>query len=90
MKEEGVIKFNCHWIKSTPLTGTWINDLTVWRDKLYKSGLIGVNEDGIGYGNISIRFQQNKFIISKLRNGSPIFIEKKDSTTNKEARAENW
>ena len=64
MKEEGVIKFNCQWIKSAPLTGTWINDLTVWRDKLYKSGLIGVNEDGIGYGNISIRHQQNKFIIS--------------------------
>jgi len=64
MKEEGVIKFNCQWTKSAPLTGTWINDLTVWRDKLYKAGLIGENEDGIGYGNISIRFQQNKFIIS--------------------------
>ena len=63
-EEEGVIKFKCQWIKSGPLTGAWINDLTVWRDKLYQSGLIGVNEDGIGYGNISIRFQRNKFIIS--------------------------
>jgi len=64
MKEEGVIKFHCQWIKSPPLNATWIKDLSVWRDKLYESGLIGVNEEGIGYGNISIRFQQNEFIIS--------------------------
>src|SRR5258706_842202 len=64
MNEEGVIKFNCQWTKSTRIPGTWINDLTVWRDKLYQSGLIGVNEEGIGYGNISVRFQQNQFIIS--------------------------
>ena len=64
MNEEGVIKFNCQWTKSAPLDEVWIRDLNVWRDKLYRLGLIGVNEDGIGYGNISIRFQKNEFIIS--------------------------
>jgi L-ribulose-5-phosphate 4-epimerase len=64
MNEEGVIKFNCQWTKSGPLNGDWIKDINPWRDKLYTSGLIGVTEDGIGYGNISIRFRQNEFIIS--------------------------
>jgi ribulose-5-phosphate 4-epimerase/fuculose-1-phosphate aldolase len=64
MNEEGVIKFNCQWTKSAPLNSVWIHDLNFWRDKLYTSSLIGATEDGIGYGNISIRFRQNEFIIS--------------------------
>ncbi|HZB11619.1 MAG TPA: class II aldolase/adducin family protein [Chryseolinea sp.] len=64
MNDEGVIKFNCQWTKSAPLDKPWISDLNVWRDKLYSLGLIGLNEDGIGYGNISIRFRKNQFIIS--------------------------
>ena len=64
MNEEGVIKFNCQWTKSVPLDEAWIRDLNAWRDKLYRLGLIGLNEDGIGYGNISIRFRKNQFIIS--------------------------
>jgi L-ribulose-5-phosphate 4-epimerase len=64
MNNEGVIKFNCQWTRSAPLDKAWIQDLNVWRDKLYQLGLIGVNEDGIGYGNISIRLRKNEFIIS--------------------------
>src|SRR5688572_10590558 len=64
MNDEGVIKFNCQWTKSAPLDEAWIKDLNVWRDKLYHLGLIGLNEQGIGYGNISIRFRKNQFIIS--------------------------
>ena len=64
MNDEGVIKFNCQWTRSAPLDEAWIKDLNVWRDNLYQLGLIGVNDDGIGYGNISIRFQRNEFIIS--------------------------
>ena len=64
MNYEGVVKFNCHWTKSAPLDEAWIRDLNVWRDKLYQLGLIGLNEDGIGYGNISIRFRKKQFIIS--------------------------
>jgi L-ribulose-5-phosphate 4-epimerase len=64
MSHEGVVKFNCQWTKSAPLDEAWIRDLNIWRDKLYQLGLIGLNEDGIGYGNISIRFLKNQFIIS--------------------------
>jgi L-ribulose-5-phosphate 4-epimerase len=64
MKDEGVIKFNCQWTKSAPLDEAWIRELNFWRDKIYQLGLIGLNGDGIGYGNISIRFRKNQFIIS--------------------------
>jgi ribulose-5-phosphate 4-epimerase/fuculose-1-phosphate aldolase len=64
MNDEGVIKFNCQWKRSAPLDEAWIQDLNAWRDKLYDLKLIGADEDGIGYGNISIRFRKNEFIIS--------------------------
>jgi len=49
MQEEGVIKFNCTWIKEAPLDFEVINELNEWCDKLYNKSLIGVNTDGIGY-----------------------------------------
>ncbi|MBD0276499.1 MAG: class II aldolase/adducin family protein [Flavisolibacter sp.] len=64
MNQEGVIKFNSHWIKEAPLSGQWIEELNAWRDRLYKLNLIGVTKEGIGYGNISTRFQQHTFIIT--------------------------
>lgn len=62
--EEGVIKFNCQWTQSGPTDGAALLDINAWRSKLFELRLIGVTEDGIGYGNISIRYQQNQFIIS--------------------------
>ena len=64
MNEEGVIKFHCRWTPSGPLDKKVLQDINAWRDKLFAARLIGVTEDGVGYGNISIRFQQNQFIIS--------------------------
>jgi L-ribulose-5-phosphate 4-epimerase len=66
---EGIIKFNCKWIKNKPLNSELIKNLNIWRDKLYKLGFIGVNNDGIGYGNISNRFLKNQFIITGSATG---------------------
>ena len=41
-----------------------ISELNVWRDKLYKAGLIGEDANGIGYGNISCRLEGNIFVIT--------------------------
>ena len=56
MNETGFVKFNCNWINEAPLDVELIKKLNICRDKLYESGFIGVNKDGIGYGNISIRY----------------------------------
>jgi L-ribulose-5-phosphate 4-epimerase len=64
MKEEGVIKFNCHWIKEEPIKDAFIEEINAWRDRLYALGLIGVTEDGIGYGNLSQRLNKDQFIIT--------------------------
>ena len=62
MNEEGVIKFNCTWVKESPLNFELIKELNTWRDTLYKLKLLGVTKDGIGYGNISCRYKDNFFI----------------------------
>jgi L-ribulose-5-phosphate 4-epimerase len=70
MKDEGVIKFRLTWKQEPPMPYDYISALNVWRDKLYKAGLIGGDENGIGYGNISSRLDQNTFIITGSGTGS--------------------
>jgi len=69
MKETGVIKFNCNWIKENPLDSELLRDLNLWRDKMFELGFIGVTEEGIGYGNMSVRFRENQFIITGSATG---------------------
>ena len=69
MKETGVIKFNCNWIKSEPLASGLLIDLNSWRNIMFELGFIGVNDEDIGYGNISIRLNENEFIISGSATG---------------------
>ena len=69
MSEDGVIKFNCQWTRTAPLNDAWITELNDWRNKLRSLNLIGV-KDGIGYGNISVRYRGNQFIISGSGTGS--------------------
>lgn len=70
MKDEGVIKFKLTWNLEPPVLYEYISALNEWRDKLYKAGLIGEDENGIGYGNISGRLDQNTFIITGSGTGS--------------------
>ncbi len=67
--DEGYIKFNFDWIK-TPLPDLNLNNLFAWRKRLYDAKLIGSFPDGIGYGNLSIRYKKNQFIISGSATGN--------------------
>lgn len=69
MKETGVIKFNCKLIKEELLNSDLLIELNFWRNKMFDLGLIGVNEEGIGYGNMSTRFSGNQFIITGSATG---------------------
>ncbi len=68
--DEGYIKFKCIWKKKVPLSKTKLNELNNWRDKLFSLGLIGAYDNGIGFGNISVRDSHNKFIITGSATGN--------------------
>ena len=53
MRDEGVIKFQCEWIKAEAPDAAEIEELNFWRTLLFQSGLIGVYPDGTGFGNIN-------------------------------------
>jgi L-ribulose-5-phosphate 4-epimerase len=68
---EGVVKFNCHWKQS----GVVINDeqyeiLNYWREILFNMDLIGAYENGVGFGNLSMRSgNNNQFVITASATG---------------------
>ena len=68
--DEGYIKFDCHWIKAEPISLDKLREINEWRDKLHRLGLIGVYDNGVGFGNISIRAENNTFIITGSATGN--------------------
>ena len=71
LKNEGYIKFNLSWEKkSFDFDNQEFITLNSFRDKLYKLDLIGAYPDGIGFGNLSIRYKKNEFIISGSATGN--------------------
>jgi len=68
---EGVVKFNCHWNQS----GVVIRDeqyeiMNYWREVLFNMDLIGAYENGVGFGNLSMRDGcTNQFVITGSATG---------------------
>jgi len=67
---EGVVKFSAEHNPGPPPDAPNLKALNDARTKLYKLGLLGVTKDGIGYGNLSIRYKGNQFIISGTATGT--------------------
>jgi ribulose-5-phosphate 4-epimerase/fuculose-1-phosphate aldolase len=57
--DEGYIKYQCNWINTSSISRDEIRELNRWREKLYQLNLIGQYDNGIGFGNISIRDAEN-------------------------------
>jgi ribulose-5-phosphate 4-epimerase/fuculose-1-phosphate aldolase len=76
---EGYIKFDCQYIKSDPVIPDGIFDkLNAWRTQLYSLHLLGVNEQGIGFGNLSARkIGTGQFFISGSATGKYLHAEPK-------------
>ena len=82
---EGVVKFNCYWKQSGPIiTDEPFSILNYWRDVLLNMDLIGAYENGVGFGNMSLRSNNSsKFFItgsatgeiSVLEPGHYVFVE---------------
>ena len=63
--DEGVVKYRCDWEEADPVAAGNIADLMSWRERLHSWGLIGVYENGIGFGNVSVRLGNScQFVIS--------------------------
>ena len=70
MIDEGYIKYECRWQKISAIVESDIRELNPWRKKLYELGLIGEYENGIGFGNLSVRLpNSHQLIISGTRTG---------------------
>lgn len=82
MFDEGYTKYNCNWIVAASLPQTTIQEMNQWRRKLFQLGLIGQYENGIGFGNISIRKgNSSKFIISGTQTGGMKTLTEQHYTT---------
>ena len=68
MTEEGYVKYRCvHENGPAPTHPGWkaLNDL---RSDLVRAGLVGVLENGVGYGNLSLRTEQG-FMVTATGTG---------------------
>jgi ribulose-5-phosphate 4-epimerase/fuculose-1-phosphate aldolase len=75
--EKGYTKFRCYFAKGE-ITAD-ISNLNFWRNIFHDLNLIGEYENGIGYGNISIRDGKG-FIISGTKTGGIERLTKEDYT----------
>jgi len=66
---DGVIKYHFDFRLSTPLSEAKFRDIEVVRERLFALGLIGVTDEGVGYGNISQRIGTNSFVITGTQTG---------------------
>lgn len=68
---EGFVKFNCHWSQSGPvISDEQFEIINSWREILYNMDLIGAYENGVGFGNISMRINHgHQFIITGSATG---------------------
>ena len=71
MVDEGQVKFESDLYESVPPSEPDVEEINIWRDRLHALGYIGAYEDGVGYGNISVRAEHLKqFIITGTGTGS--------------------
>ncbi|VXD25657.1 class II aldolase/adducin family protein [Planktothrix paucivesiculata] len=70
MIDEGVVKYSCEWVLGEKVDLESLQSLIQWRNYIHQLGLIGVYDNGIGFGNISIRISGTlQFIISGSQTG---------------------
>jgi len=77
--DEGYIKFNAECVSEKPVNSDMAADIiNKWRARLYDISLIGMLENGMGFGNISMRTGDGKgFIISGSAIGNTRILKRK-------------
>ena len=67
---EGYIKYVSLYEKSDVIEALGWEELNAARQKCFMLGLVGVYSNGIGYGNLSIRYKDEEFLITGTSTGS--------------------
>lgn len=82
MSEEGYIKFHCHWVYSPALNPDRIQEVNLWRKKLNVMRMIYEDDNGVGFGNISVRGDRpGEFIITGTQTGGISCLTENHYTT---------
>jgi len=66
---DGVIKYRSQRVAAVVSTSPELVQLDLARTVLFDLGLIGVNAQGVGYGNVSVRTEGSQFVISASATG---------------------
>ena len=70
MIDEGVVKYSLKYTKTNEIAKKECKKIEKVRSRLYALGLIGAYSDGIGFGNISLRYKKkNSFVITATQTG---------------------
>jgi len=74
---KGLVKFNCYWKQAGPIiTDEPFSIMNNWREVLLNMDLIGAYENGVGFGNMSMRDgDSNKFFITGSATGEISVLE---------------
>lgn len=82
MIEEGYIKYHCNWVYSPALNLDSISEVNLWRKKLHVMGLIGEYDNGVSFGNVSVRGDRpGEFIITGTQTGGISCLTERHYTT---------
>jgi ribulose-5-phosphate 4-epimerase/fuculose-1-phosphate aldolase len=69
-EREGVVKYRCEHVRRPLEPHPALGDLVRWRAVLCERRLIGVDEAGTGYGNVSVRLHATpRFLVSGSQTG---------------------
>lgn len=70
VRDEGYVKYESRWTETDPPQHPDLAKLIQYRDRLRAENLIGVYDDGVGFGNISVRNLGPGFVISGTQTGA--------------------
>mgnify|MGYP001595030931 CR=1 FL=1 len=70
MRDEGVVKYSLKYNQTDVIAKKECKKIENVRARLFSLGLIGAYSDGIGFGNISVRYKKkNSFVITATQTG---------------------
>jgi ribulose-5-phosphate 4-epimerase/fuculose-1-phosphate aldolase len=70
INNEGSVKYTAEHTMAPAIDAPYWAELNNARTQLHRLGLLGVNSQGIGFGNVSIRFQGEEFLVSGTATGA--------------------